>query len=114
MNDMFKSIEWIISVCRMYGIYVPVSKFNKWFKLSTSIFCSSALCSTDYEINNLFLKIIFCNKCNKNLCTLSLSFESEWFCIEFTLKTSVLLLHVNNDSNFLGTCSVYFQYTLQT
>ena len=31
----------------------------------------------------------------------------------YTLKTSVLLLHVNHDSNFLGIWSVYFQYTLQ-
>ena len=29
-----------------------------------------------------------------------------------TLKTSVLLLHVNHDSNFLGIWSVSFQYTL--
>ena len=54
-----------IFICRMYGIYVTVLKFNKWSKLSTSIFYSSALCSTDYEINNnLFLKIIFCNRYN--------------------------------------------------
>ena len=26
----------------------------------------------------------------------------------YTLKTSVLLLHVNHDSNFLGIWSVYF------
>ena len=26
----------------------------------------------------------------------------------FTLKTSVLLLHVNHDSNFLGIWNVYF------
>ena len=65
----------------MYGIYATVSKFNNWSKLSTSIFCSSAWCSTDSEINNLFLKIIFCNKYNKNVCTLPPSLESEWFCI---------------------------------
>ena len=38
-------------------------------KLSTSIFCSSTLSSTDSEINNnLFIKIIFCNNYNKLLC----------------------------------------------
>ena len=33
---------------------------------------------------------------------------SDWLFPLHTLKTSVLLLHVNHDSNFLGIWSVYF------
>ena len=50
-----------------------------FFSQCTSIICFSALCFTNSEINNnLFRKIIFCNKYNKNLCTLSPSIESDW------------------------------------
>ena len=77
---------------------------NKTFSGCTLIFCSSTLCSTDSEMNNnLFLKIIFCKKYNKNLYTLPPSLESEWFYIEISLNFEITRCFRTRERNVICT-----------